>query len=395
MRKRKLILFGLPLLLLLGGLAFYALVFRSSPAAGFTTGVVKIGDIEQTVLATGKLKPKELVNVGAQVSGQVTRLHVALGQSVRAGDPIADIDAQPQQQALRAAQAGVDALRAQRSARAATLIQAELAFKRQQMMLAADATARADYEAARATLDAARNDVKGLDAQIVQARTQADIARTNLGYTRIVAPMDGVVVAVVTKQGQTLNSFQSAPTIVMLAKLDVMTVRAEISEADIEKVRPGQTVWFTTMSGSERRHYARIEKIEPAPESIVNEGTASTSTSGTQASTASAIYYIAQFDVPNSDRRLRPSMTAQVSVLLAKAKRAILVPAAAVIRRDSKGHATVKVVGAGGKLEERPIMVGIGDDTNIVVRSGLRPGDKVALVEAAPAAAPSDVGMDF
>ena len=202
MRKRKLILFGLPLILLLGGLAFYALVFRSSPAAGFTIGVVKIGDIEQTVLATGKLKPKELVNVGAQVSGQVTRLHVALGQSVRAGDPIADIDAQPQQQALRAAQAGVDALRAQRSARAATLVQAELAFKRQQMMLAADATARADYEAARATLDAARNDVKGLDAQIVQARTQADIARTNLGYTRIVAPMDGVVVAVVTKQGQ-------------------------------------------------------------------------------------------------------------------------------------------------------------------------------------------------
>ena len=174
-----------------------------------------------------------------------------------------------------------------------------------------------------------------------------------------------------------------------------MTVRAEISEADIEKVRPGQTVWFTTMSGSERRHYARIEKIEPAPESIVNEGTASTSTSGTQASTASAIYYIAQFDVPNADGRLRPSMTAQVSVLLAKAKRAILVPAAAVIRRDSKGHATVKVVGAGGKLEERPIMVGIGDDTHIVVRSGLRPGDKVALVEAAPVAAPSDVGMDF
>ena len=344
MRKRKLILFGLPLILLLGGLAFYALVFRSSPAAGFTTGVVKIGDIEQTVLATGKLKPKELVNVGVQVSGQVTRLHVALGQSVRAGDPIADIDAQPQQQALRAAQAGVDALRAQRSARAATLVQAELAFKRQQMMLAADATARADYEAARATLDTAR---------------------------------------------------QSAPTIVMLAKLDVMTVRAEISEADIEKVRPGQTVWFTTMSGSERRHYARIEKIEPAPESIVNEGTASTSTSGTQASTASAIYYIAQFDVPNADGRLRPSMTAQVSVLLAKAKRAILVPAAAVIRRDSKGHATVKVVGAGGKLEERPIMVGIGDDTHIVVRSGLRPGDKVALVEAAPVAAPSDVGMEF
>ena len=384
------------MLLLLVGILFWALFFRSAPGTGIATAVVKVGDVEQTVLATGKLKPKELVSVGTQVSGQVKRLHVALGQSVRAGDPIADIDAQPQQ-ALRAAQAAVDALRAQRSARAATLAQATLAFSRQQSMLAADATARADYEAARATLDNARNDVKGLDAQIVQARTQVDAARTNLNYTRIVAPMDGVVVAVVTKQGQTLNAFQSAPTIVMLAKLNVMTVRAEISEADIEKVHPGQTVWFTTMSGSGRRHYARIERIEPAPESIASEGSAAAPSSGTQASGAgaSAIYYIAQFDVPNVHGRLRPSMTAQVSVLLARAKRGVIVPTAALQRRDAKGHATVQVVSAGGSVAERPIMIGIGDDTNVVVLSGLRPGEKVALAQSAPVPASPDVGMSF
>jgi len=356
----------------------------SSATPDLVTATVTVGDVERTVLATGKLRPKELVRVGAQVSGQLKRLHVSLGQFVHAGDPIAEIDDEPQRLALQNAEAGVASLRAQRAARQATLIQAELAFRRQQTMLAANATARAKYEAAGATLETTRREVEALDAQIVQARTQADTARTNLGYTRIIAPMDGVVVAVVTRQGQTVNSFQSAPTIVMLAKLDVMTVRAAISEADVQNVRPGQTVWFTTLGAPDLRRYAQVERVDPAPEAIATEGTGSTSAGSRQGgtSTSTAVYYPAQFDVPNPDGTLRPSMTVRVSVLLAHEKQAVIVPVAAIADRKPDGQATVRVLDARGRPVPRTIKVGIGDEINAVVLSGLQPGEKVVLSEA-------------
>lgn len=392
---RRLLICGFAALLVVTGLGLW-LFLRPAPTPAVATGTVTVGDVEQTVLATGKLRPKELVSVGAQVSGQVKRLYVRLGQKVRAGEVIADIDAQPQQLALKSAEAAISSLEAQKNARDAALVQAELAFRRQQTMLVADATAHADYEAARATLQSTRNEVKSFAAQIVQARTQAQTARINLAYTHIVAPMDGVVVAVVTKQGQTVNSFQSAPTIVMLARLDVMTVRAEISEADVAKVHPGQVAWFTTLGAPDKRYYARVQQIEPAPELIATEGAATTAGSGAQSGTATAIYYIAQFEVPNPAGALRTSMTAQVSVLLARVKRAVLVPAAALGPRDANGRATVRLIDAQGRLVPRAINVGIGDDSNVVVLSGLRPGEKVALAEApASASPPADMGMGF
>jgi len=360
------------------------LLLRAPPKPDLATAPVRIGDVEQTVLATGKLRPKQLVSVGAQVSGQVQRLYVSLGQRVRAGDPIADIDPRQQQFALRSAEAAVDTLRAQQATRRAALVQAELAWRRQQTMLAQDATARADYEAARAALETARGEMRALAAQVVQARTQVDTARINLGYTRIVAPMDGVVVAVVTRQGQTVNSFQTAPTIVMLAQLDMMTVRAEISEADVDKVRPGQTVWFTTLGAPDRRHYARIERVEPAPESIASDQGGGQSASPGSASTPTAIYYQALFDIPNPGHRLRPSMTAQVSVLLARARHAVIIPATALQRRDADGRFIVRVLDGRGQPVERKIRTGLSDDNNVVVLAGLRPGEKVVIGEAAP-----------
>lgn len=381
--RRYLLPLGLPVALLAAAIALFFML-RPSPATGLATAEVTVGDVEQTVLASGKVRPKELVSVGAQVSGQLKRLYVSLGQTVKAGDPIADIDAEPQQLALRNAEAAVQSLLSQKMSREGALVQAELAFRRQQTMLTDDATARADYEAADAALLAVRGEVESLVAQIVQARIQVDTARINLGYTRIVAPMDGVVVAVVAKQGQTVNSFQSTPTIVMLARLDVMTVRAEISEADVEKIRPGQTAWFTTLGAPARRHYARIEQIEPAPESISTDGTSASAGTSGGASTPTAIYYNALFDVPNADGRLRPSMTAQVSVLLAEARRAVIVPESALGPRDSQGRHSVRVIDRRGQPVERMVRTGIGDDSNVVVLSGLQPGEKVVIAEAAP-----------
>ncbi len=396
MSKRRILLFvGLPVMLAFAALAWW-LAMRPSPTEGLTTAEVTLGDIEQNVLATGKLRPKELVSVGAQVSGQVKKLYVRLGQRVRAGDPIADIDAAPQRLALRNTEAAVGSLIAQKASRQGALVQAVLAYRRQETMLAAEATARADYEAARASLTALRGELRSLDAQIVQARTQVETARLNLGFTRIVAPMDGTIVSIVTKQGQTVNSFQSAPTIVMLARLDVMTVRTEISEADVQKVKVGQTVRFTTLGAPDRRYHARIDRIEPAPESIATEGTTSaTAASGTTAA-ATAIYYNALFDVPNPEGRLRPSMTAQVSILLAGVRRAVLVPLAALGERGTDGRYQVRVVDAKGGIETRQVRTGIANDSNAVVLSGLKPREKVVIAqESREPSADGGLGIGF
>lgn len=367
---------------------------NSAPAAEFTTAAVTVGDLEQTVLAVGRLRAKELVAVGAQVTGQVKRLHVALGQKIQAGDLIAEVDAQPQQIALRNAQASVNALQAQLTARRAALVQAELVYRRQQELLAADATSRADHEAAKAALDTAQAETLSLAAQIEQARTQVETSRINLGYTRILAPMDGVVVSIVTKQGQTLNSFQSTPTVVLLARMDVMTVRAEIAEADVDKIQPGQKVWFTTLGNTRQRHEAKIEQVEPAPDSIVNDagGSAGVGAAST-ASTAKAVYYNALFDVPNPDGRLRPSMTAQVSVLVSQVQQAVLVPTAALGERDTDDAYRVKVLNGKGQAIPRQVRIGARTNASAQVLSGLEAGEQVVIGEAAPTGAPPAGGM--
>lgn len=209
-----------------------------------------VGNVEQTVLASGTLKPVKLVAVGAQVSGRVTALKVNLGQTIKTGDLIAEIDSLTQLNALRTAQAALQSTRAQRVEKEATLVNAEATLARQQLTWAQHASSRADYDSAEATVKTIRAQIAQLDAQIVQADVAVETARINLGYTRITAPINGTVLAIVTQEGQTVNAVQSAPTIVVLGQLDTMTVRVEISEADIVHVRPDQPVYFTILGRS-------------------------------------------------------------------------------------------------------------------------------------------------
>jgi membrane fusion protein, macrolide-specific efflux system len=339
------------------------------------TAAVTRGDIEQTVLATGVLEPSKLVNVGAQASGQVKKLYVELGDTVKAGDPIAEIDSRTQANTVSNAQASVANARAQRSAAAASLTEAQLNFGRQQRLFAEGAAAKADFDSAQASLANARANVAAADAQIRQASLQLNTAETNLGYTKIVAPMDGTIVAIVTEEGQTVNANQSAPTIVMLAQLDRMTVSAEISEADVEKVTTGQTVYFTTLGNSDERHYATLRAIAPAPTSIETQNSSSASASST-----SAVYYNGLFDVDNADGKLRTGMTAQVYIVQASAEDAIIVPASALERRGR--NRIVKVVASDGKIEERPVKVGISTSVEAQVLSGLKEGEKVVVAQA-------------
>jgi macrolide-specific efflux system membrane fusion protein len=366
-------LFALLLTGLAAGVKLY--FFPANKAPAFVTATAALGDLEQSVLATGTLQAFKQVSVGAQASGQIKSLNVALGDSIKKGQLIAEIDAMKQENDLRNTQAALLSAEALLGSRQALLKQAELNFQRQKELLSADAIARQTYEQAEATLGTSRADIKTSEAQIAQARIAADTAQVNLSYTRILAPMDGVVVALVAQQGQTVNANQSAPIIIKLALLDTITVKAQISEADVVRVKPGQKVYFTILGAPDKRYYTTLRSVEPAPDSIVTD-------TATSVNTANAIYYNGLLDVPNPDGLLRISMTAQVYIVLNEAKGVITIPSAAITQSGRRGAASVRLVTAEGKAEKREVKVGIDNNVNAQILEGLAVGDKVVLSEA-------------
>ena len=275
-RPRRLLILLL-LCLLAGGAVWWFWQRGQTPAQpAVLTAAVTRGDIEQTVLASGTLRPARLVAVGSQVSGRITSVDVTLGQTVKAGDLIAQIDSRTQENALKTAEAALAASRAQRVEKEASLRLAEITLTRQAGLYERRAVSQADVDTARANVDTANAQIAALDAQIEQGKVAVSNAQTNLGYTRITAPIEGTVLAVTSQQGQTLNANQSTPTIVVLGQLDRMTVEAEISEADILKVSPGQDVYFSVLGDSGRRYEGKLETIDPAPESITSDRAIST-----------------------------------------------------------------------------------------------------------------------
>ena len=374
-----------------GGWLAWRATFAEAATDAFVTAAVTRGDIRQTVLATGILKPSRLVAVGAQVSGRLTALKVALGDRVEQGGLIAEIDSVNQQNDLRIAEASLANVRAQRNEKRATLRQAELELARQKKMVAQNAVSQAAYEAAEATVATTRAQIEALEAQIAEAEVAVEVARVDLGYTRITAPIDGTVLAIVTQEGQTVNASQQAPTIVVLGRIDVMTVRAEISEADIVGVRPGQPVSFTILGDPERRYEARLAAIEPAPESITGDSSITSSSSSGSASSSSAseaVYYIGTFEVPNPDGRLRTYMTAEVQIVTEEARDVLTVPAAALLGGGRDGYG-VQVVDAAGAVAARPVEIGLNNRILVEVRGGLDEGERVVIGQAdagAPAA---------
>lgn len=375
---------------IVGGLAKHFL-FPEDVKPGYITSPVVKADIEQTVLADGSIKALKQVNVGAQVSGQIKALHVELGDKVTKGQLLAEIDDLPQKNDLQNAEAGLKSVQAQRQARLATLKNNQLTFERQRKILARGVGAQADYDSAKAQLDATKAEIESLDAQIVQANIAVDTAKLNLGYTKIASPIDGVVVAIPVEEGQTVNAVQSAPTILKVAQLDTMTIEAQISEADVPKVNTGMPVYFTILGEPGKRYTAKLRAIEPAPDSINSD---TTTTSSSSSSTSTAIYYNGLFDVENPDGKLRISMTAQVYIVLAQAKDALLVPATAVDNIDQAGNAIVRVVDASGNVVDKKVKVGINNNVNVQILSGLAEGDNVIVSEGGvPGVSPTRMRM--
>lgn len=372
--RKRLILSAVTLVGLLG---VWLLFLRSPAKPELVTAQARTGDIEEVVLATGVLEPLELVRVGAQASGRIEHLAVKIGDIVEAGQLVAEIDSQTRRNTLRDREAALANIRAVHAARRAGLVKAEKDFERERDLLAGGSTPRAQYDAAVATRDSARAEVQSLDAQVAQAQVALESAGIELDYTRITAPIAGTVVAIVTDEGQTVNALQTAPTIVMIARLDTMTVRADISEADVVRVRRGLPVWFSILGDPKRRFDGELRQVEPAPASIANESNAAASRIN---STNGAVYYTGLIDVANADGILRPSMTAQVSIVLSRVSGAVLVPLSAVERAPRAGDtARVRILDAMGEVQIRQVQVGIDNGADIQILGGLQAGETIVL----------------
>ena len=379
------------ILLLLGAVATVAWL-RLNDAQGadrpaVLTAPVNRGTIEQTVLAEGIVKPLRMVAVGAQASGRITAVHVSIGQQVRQGDLIAEIDSVTQTNDLRNAEASLANVRAQLASQQAQLRLAERTLERQSQMRRNLSVTQTDYDSAEEAVAVAQAQIEALGAQIAQAEIGIETARANLDYTRITAPIDGTVLAVVSQEGQTVNSVQQAPTIVVLGQLDQMQVLAQISEADIIRVEPGQPVWFTTLGEPQRVYHATLEAVEPAPESVVNDSSLAGSSGSSSTTTSEAIYYNGHFTVPNEDGRLRTYMTAQVHIVLGRAEDVLTLPSVALGQIAADGTQTVRVQTRDGQIETRQVRIGLNDRVNAEVVEGLSEGDRVVTGQAADRAA--------
>ncbi len=369
--KRNLTLSVIILIAAVAGGAYYTT--RPAPPPAYATDVVHRGNIENTVLANGMLHPSKLVEVGSQVSGQVLKLAVGLGQEVKQGDLIAQIDKQTQQNTLKEAQASLDSLNAQYRAKQAQIRQAQLEYNRQKKMLADNASSQADYESAEADLAVYKAELDELHAEINKARVSVDSAKVDLGYTTIKAPMNGTVVYTSVEQGQTVNANQTTPTIVEMAQLDTMTVKAQISEADVIHVHPGQKVYFTILGQSDKKYFGTLRAIEPGP--TIMDGDDSDLT----ADDDDAIYYNGLFEVKNPNHVLRIGMTAQVSIVLSKAENALLVPSQVLQKKAGPGeHYQVPVL-ENGKMVYKDVSVGINNKINAEITAGLKEGDVIVL----------------
>ncbi|MFK3815875.1 macrolide transporter subunit MacA [Pseudomonas sp. NPDC089407] len=361
---------------LVAGISLYAIQAPAKPPQ-YIIATVERGDIENAVLASGMLEGIKQVDVGAQVSGQLKSLKVKLGDKVSEGQWLAEIDPLVLRNTLRQAEVDEDKLQAERRSTLAQLKQARRVYERYRELQADESVSRQDFENAESEYEVQQAAVRSLDAQIQSARVEIDTAKVNLGYTRINAPITGHVVGIVTQEGQTVIANQLAPVLLKLADLDTMTVKAQVSEADVIHISPGQEVYFTIL-GEDKRYYARLRGTEPAPQ---NYAQSSDKNEGGSSKPSGAVFYNALFEVPNPDHRLRISMTAQVHIVLDTAQAVLTVPVAALGARNNDGSFPVRVLDAKGFAQVRNVQAGINNNVKVQIKDGLAEGDRVVIGE--------------
>ena len=367
--------------------AWYVLRMDQGDGMAYLTEPVTIGNITRTVNATGEVGAVQLVSVGAQVGGQIKKLHVVLGQDVKKGDLIAEIDSVPQLNQLETDKARLQSYESQLAAKKVALKIAKTKYDREMQLKKRDAASKESLEDAENAYALAKAEVTELESQIRQARIAVNTDEVNLGYTRITAPLDGTIVSVPVDEGQTVNANQTTPTIVQIADLDKMEIKIEISEGDITAVKPGMPITYTILSNPETEYKAVLTSIDPGLTTLTDGSYKTTSSTGSSSSSSStssnnAVYYYGKALIDNKQGPLRIGMTTQNVITVADVKDALLVPVIAV--QSGNGKKFVRVLGPGDKPERREVTTGIADGIHIQILSGLKEGDAVITAQVTP-----------
>ena len=379
MKKRFFILLGLAVA---AGAAYYFFSSNSKQETTYLTESVTRGNVEKTVVASGSVESVNEVDVGAQASGKITKLYVKLGQEIKKGEMIADIDSTTQINTLNTKKAALVSYQAQLKAKKTAYDVALSSYNRLSKLYTQKATSLDSLNTAKSTLDNAKAEMEAIEANIKQAEIEVNTAETNVGYTKITAPMDGTVISVPVSEGQTVNANQTTPTIVTIADLSKMKIKPEISEGDITKVKAGQEVSFTILSDSQTVYHSVIDSVDPANTTITDSSSTSSSTnSSSSSSTTSAIYYYANVLIDNPDRTLRIGMTTENNIKIANAKDVLLISNMAIQKRD--GKSVVNILNDKNQPEQREVETGVQNDFHTEIKSGLNEGEKVIVSQVA------------
>ena len=349
------------------------------------TVTVTRGSIESSVTALGTLQPRSYVDVGSQATGQIMKIHEQVGDQVKEGQLLVEIDPSTQKARLDAARYAIDNLKAQLQEQRALHELAQQKQQRQQRLAAGGATRAEDVQAAESEFRATQARVDMFKAQILEAQAALRSDEAALGYTRIYAPMSGTVVALDAREGQTLNAQQQTPLILRIARLSPMTVWAEVSEADIGHVKPGMNAYFTTLSGGNRRWKSTVRQILPVPPKPLeqaNQGGGSPSSSR-KSGGGRVVLYTVLLDVDNDDQALMAEMTAQIFFVASSAQDTLTAPLSALKNGTQSDLQTAQVLTASGEVQSREVRTGISDRLRVQILGGLEEGDRL-LVPSTP-----------
>lgn len=350
-----------------GGGYWYAGAARAPQRHSLRPVAATRGTIEEVVTAQGKLEPNQYVDVGTQVSGQLKKIYVDIGDAVKKGQLLAEIDPRIYQAQVEANEARINSLKAQLKQQKAELKLAEQNLKRNQNLIAVNAVSQQVLQESESQAAVAEAQVESIAAQIQETESNLQGNRTNLSFTKIYAPMAGTVATMPAREGQTLNANQSAPIILQVANLDTMTVRAQVAEADVIRLQEGMAAYFTTLGDPDRRWQGKVRQILPSPQ-IVNN----------------VVLYDVLIDVKNEGRQLMTGMTTQVFFIFGKAENATIIPAEALTRRapdqdNEKGKAYLVSVATESGRERRVIYVGLQTRTHTQVTAGLTEGERILV----------------
>jgi len=377
MKKSKILI--ILLILGVGGYFIYDSFFKvKDEKVEFITKKAKKGSFSKKVDATGEIFATELIDVGAQVSGQIKKLYVKLGDQVKKGDMIASIDSSTQQNSIDNKEAQLAIYKAQLESAKVALNIAKTQFDRENALFAKNATSKQEFESAKNTFSANSAKIKELEAQIKQTNIELSTAKINLGYTKITAPRDGTVVSVQVEEGQTVNANQTTPTIVNIADLSHVKMKMQIAEGDITKIKVGTPVEYSILSEPTKKFQTTVSSIDPGLTTLSDGSYGSSSSNkssySSSSSSSSAVYYYAQSIVDNKDGILRIGMTTQNELLIANVEGAIIVPSIG-IKKDENG--TFVYVLKDGKPVKTAVKTGIKDNLDTQIISGINEGDEI------------------